>query len=34
MADLFGRTAQTIKTPLTADRGIINWGGVVTGAIL
>jgi hypothetical protein len=33
MADLFGRTAPIIKTPLTADQATINWGGIVTAAI-
>jgi hypothetical protein len=32
MADLFGFTSQTIKTPFTADKAIIQWGSVVTGA--
>ena len=33
MADIFGRTEQEIKVPITADKAIINWGGVVTGAL-
>lgn len=33
MADLFGFSNQTIKTPLTADKATIQWGGIVTGAI-
>jgi hypothetical protein len=33
MADLFGFGNQSIKTPLTADKATINWGGIVTGAI-
>lgn len=32
MADLFGFGDQNIKTPLTADKATINWGGIVTGA--
>jgi len=32
MADLFGFTSQTIKTPFTADKATIQWGSVVTGA--
>lgn len=33
MADLYGYENQSIKTPLTADRATIQWGGIVTGAI-
>lgn len=33
MADLYGFGDQNIKTPLTADKATINWGGIVTGAI-
>ncbi len=33
MADLFGFGNQSIKTPLTADKATIQWGGVVTGAV-
>lgn len=33
MADLFGYENQNIKTPLTADKATITWGGIVTGAI-
>jgi len=31
--DLFGFGDQNIKQPLTADKAIISWGGIVTGAI-
>jgi hypothetical protein len=31
--DLYGHADQNIKTPLTADKATINWGGIVTGAI-
>jgi len=27
MSDVFGRSAQTITGPITADRGVIDWGG-------
>ena len=27
MADVFGRNQQNIQAPITADRGIIDWGG-------
>lgn len=33
MADLFGFGDQNIKTPLTADKATLNWGGIVTGAV-
>lgn len=33
MSDVFGKALQNLKTPITADTGIINWGGIVTGAI-
>ena len=33
MADLYGFGDQNIKTPLTADKATINWGGIVTGAV-
>ena len=34
MADLFGFSNQTIKTPFTADKATIQWGSnIVTGAI-
>lgn len=33
MADLFGFANQTIKTPFTADKATIQWGGIVTGAV-
>lgn len=31
--DIFGFGDQQIKTPLTADKALISWGGIVTGAI-
>jgi hypothetical protein len=33
MADIFGRNAQNLRTPLTADQCLINWGGIITNAI-
>jgi hypothetical protein len=33
MAELFGYEDHQIKTPLTADRATIDWGGTVTAAI-
>lgn len=33
MADLFGRENTAIKSPLTADKATINWGGIITGAV-
>ena len=31
--DIFGREPQEIKKPITSDKAIIHWGGVVTGAV-
>lgn len=31
--DVFGRKSQNIQAPITADNGIINWGGIVTSAV-
>lgn len=33
MADLYGFGDQNIKTPLTADKATLDWGGVITGAV-
>ena len=30
--DVFGKTTQTIQQPITADKVLIDWGGIVTGA--
>jgi hypothetical protein len=33
MADLFGYQTASIKSPITADKCTIQWGGVVAGAV-
>lgn len=33
MADLFGFSNQSIKTPITADKAILQWGDIVAGAL-
>lgn len=33
MKDLFDREASQNKVPITADRAIINWGGIFAGAV-
>jgi hypothetical protein len=30
--DVFGQNQQSIEAPITADNGILNWGGIVTDA--
>jgi hypothetical protein len=33
MADLFGYQTASIKTPVTADKCTLSWGGTVAGAV-